>query len=243
MNTGTRRASARRKSTVMASRSGSRRHNGSERFHQRRAERAAQHRLDFAGRRRADRRFGLRALRIDHRLADDADAHAGQRAGSAARARMHRITRQHRGARHGGERIARIVIARVRIFERVEHYWRNRRSCGNGCRCGRNKCRRRWRRRRSRASPCAAVGAPPHCDWTDRGTRRGFPRRGSPSPGSCSPTVPSPSSNRARLNAWCRKDWRDCRPRCCADSRASRAELARAGARRRDRRRGRYIRY
>ena len=49
-------------------------------FHQRRAEMAAEHGLDLFRGRVDDRLLGLRALRIDHRLADDAEPHALQRA-------------------------------------------------------------------------------------------------------------------------------------------------------------------
>ena len=53
------------------------------RFDQRRAKLAAEHALDFVGRRRDDRHFRHRAGPHDHRLADDANAHAFQRARGA----------------------------------------------------------------------------------------------------------------------------------------------------------------
>ena len=49
------------------------------RFHQRHAELAAEHGFDLFRRRIDDRLLGLRALRIDHRLADDAEPHALER--------------------------------------------------------------------------------------------------------------------------------------------------------------------
>ena len=82
MNTGTSRASARRKSTVICSMSGSRRHSGSVDSTSVAPSLRAEHRFDLLGRRGGDDRLlGLGARRIDHRLADDAEAHAFERPG------------------------------------------------------------------------------------------------------------------------------------------------------------------
>ena len=75
MNTGTSRASARRKSVFISSTSGSRVPQRIGRFDQGRAERAAEHGLDLLRGGRDDRLLGLRADGVDHGFADDPDAH------------------------------------------------------------------------------------------------------------------------------------------------------------------------
>ena len=122
MKTGTSRASARRKSVCIVSSSGSRGHSGSAELDQRGAEMLAENRFDLARRRGDDRHLGQRAGRDQHRLADDAEPDAGERAARARRRDMARIGRgEHRGARHRRERVARIVIAFDRVLQRVEH--------------------------------------------------------------------------------------------------------------------------
>ena len=167
MNTGTSRASARRKSDRHLLDVGIALPQRIGRLHQRRAERAAEHRLDLLRGRGDDRLLGLRARRIDHRLADDADAHALQRA--RRRRRSSRGSRRACSAPTSAARSCRDRADRSSPRPGPSAHrapWRSRRSCGSGCRCGRNRCRRRWRRRRSRASPCAAGSAPPRCGWT-----------------------------------------------------------------------------
>ena len=122
MNTGTSRASARRKSDCHRLEVGIGRPQRIGGFDQRRAEMRAEHVLDLARRRGDDRLLGHRAGRDQHRLADDAEPDALQRAARARRRDVARIGRgEHRGARHRGERVARIVIAVVRVLQRVEH--------------------------------------------------------------------------------------------------------------------------
>ena len=123
MKTGTSRASARRKSVFMARCRDRGVHSGSDDSTSVAPSCVAEHRLDLLRGRGDDRLLGLRAWRIDHRLADDADAHA-LRARPARRPcrRVARIGRaQHRRARHGREGIARVVVALDRVLQRVEH--------------------------------------------------------------------------------------------------------------------------
>ena len=82
MNTGTSRASPARKSGFICSRSRSRSHSGSAEFDQRRAELVAEHRLDLGRGGGRDRHGRFFAGAHQHRLADDADAHALERAGA-----------------------------------------------------------------------------------------------------------------------------------------------------------------
>ena len=76
---------------VIFSISGSSGHSGSRRFDQRRAELLAEHRLDLARRPLDDRFVGLDARERQHRLADDADAHALERPRRARRRRCVRV--------------------------------------------------------------------------------------------------------------------------------------------------------
>ena len=116
MNTGTSRASARRKSICICSSSGSGSHSGSDGLHQRRAELLAEHGLDLLGRRGDDRLLGLRARRvsIDSRMTPSRMPLSAPRA--PARAWLAYGVRQHRRARHGRVGVARIVVASIRSF-------------------------------------------------------------------------------------------------------------------------------
>src|SRR5262249_52109938 len=111
MNSGTRRASARRKSTFMASHSGSGVHSGS---------------LDSTSVAPSPPPstvlISAAAAGAHRRLADHTEPHAGERAGWARRGGVARVARgQDGGARHGRERIARVVVPADGIMERVQH--------------------------------------------------------------------------------------------------------------------------
>ena len=244
MNTGTSRASAARKSVVICSKSGSGVHSGSADSTSVAPSRPASTALISMAAAVDDRAARGVAGHQQHRLANHADAQC--RASAPSVPAMPHVAgirrRQHRRPRHCREGIARIVIAVLGILQRVEHLCRVGDACVRGCRCGRNRCRRRSRRRRSRASPCAAGSTRRHCDWTVRGRRRGFPRRGAHHHVGADRQRRARTRAQRRRRAWCRTDWTDCRPRCCADSRASRAALCPACGGRPDRRRGRYIR-
>ena len=79
----------------------------------------AQHRLHFGGGRIDDRRIDLRVL--DHELADDADAHALERARPPLGDRPGVRLGGHARSRHRGEDVARVVVAVDGIPEGVEH--------------------------------------------------------------------------------------------------------------------------
>ena len=118
--------------------------------------------------------------------------------------------------------------------------WRSRRWSGRESPRGRSRCPPRWRRRRSRASPCAAGAGQRRCGSRVPGRMPAFPRRGCTSPGLCSPTGPTPSSNRGKRPASYRRVLTDFPPRCCADSRGPTAALFPACCGPPDRRPGRY---
>ena len=122
MNTGTSRASARRKSGSICSRSRSGSQSGSDDSTRVAPSFCAEHGFDLGRRGGGDRQRRLGAGRRQHRLADDADAHARERAQGAAHPSVARIgRRQHRRARHRGVRVAPVVIAGDRVLQRVEH--------------------------------------------------------------------------------------------------------------------------
>ena len=92
-------------------------------FEELRAELLAEHLFYLPARRVHDGLFRLGTPRVDHRLADDADAHPFQRARLPARAHVRSVRRIQDGrARHRGERVARVVVAVHRVLERVEHF-------------------------------------------------------------------------------------------------------------------------
>ena len=243
MNTGTSRASALRKSTVIGSTSGSGVHSGSPDSTSVTPSWPPSTDLDLLRRRIDDRLLGLRALRIDHRLADHAEPHALQRARRRRRLGVAGIGRaQHRGARHRGERIARIVIALLRVLQRVENF----RAVADLARM-------------DAGAVAIDVGADRAAVEADHRLVRQDQRDGV--------VVGRAAARRPRLLAEARhhevgadrharararaersrargviRDSTDCRPRCCADSRASTAAPCPACCGRRDRRRGRCIR-
>ena len=84
---------------------------------------AAEHVPDLGHGGRDDRLLGLRAFRIDHRFADDSEPDAFQGPRFRPRHGMAGIGRiEHRRARHGGVDVARVVIAVLRVLQRVEHF-------------------------------------------------------------------------------------------------------------------------
>ena len=89
-------------------------------FDQRRAELLAEDRLDLGRSGRSDRLGSLVAGADQHRLADDPDAYAPERLRWFCAACIG--PRQHRGARHRRIRVARVVIARFGVLQRVEDF-------------------------------------------------------------------------------------------------------------------------
>ena len=93
------------------------------RFDQRRAQMLAEHRLDLLGGRFDDRLVRLDARERQHRLADDADAHALRarpRCQESPRVAAYGLV-EHGRARDRREHVARVVVAVTRILQRVEH--------------------------------------------------------------------------------------------------------------------------
>ena len=121
MNTGTSRASAARKSGFICSMSRSRSHSGSVDSTSVAPSLSPRIALISAAAAVRDRHRRLFAGAHQHRLADDADAHAVERRGRRAAGVARVAALQHRRARHRRVGVARVVIAGLRVLQRVEH--------------------------------------------------------------------------------------------------------------------------